>query len=91
MKTKKPLVGFDRYVEKAWMDQAAELVVDGNSLNDANEKLDEYLLQFINGETSRRKTKNILTATWVKSPEAESTFKLEAVAMLARVLNCPQI
>ena len=87
MKTKKPLVGFDRYVEKAWMDQAAELVVDGNSLNDVNEKLEEYLLRFINGETSRRKTKNILTATWVKSPEVESAFKLKAVDLYAGANN----
>ncbi len=67
MKSKKALVGFDRYVENAWMDQAAKLVIDGNDLNEVNEKLDEYLLLSINGETSRRKTKNILTATWAKS------------------------
>ena len=34
MKGKKPLVGFDRYVEKAWMDQAAKLILAGNSLNE---------------------------------------------------------
>ena len=46
MNNKKPLVGFDRYVEKTWMDQVAKLVVDGNELNDVNKKLDEYLLPF---------------------------------------------
>ncbi len=81
MKSKKPLVGFDRYVEKAWMEQAAKLVVDGNNLKDINEKLDEYLLPSINGETSRRKTKNILTATWAKSLAEESAYKQEAVAL----------
>ena len=83
MKSKKPLVGFDRYVENAWMDQAAKLVVDGNNLNDVNQKLDEYLIPSINGETSRRKTKNILTATWVKSSAVESAYKQEAVALFA--------
>ena len=91
MKNKKPLVGFDRYVERAWMDRAAELVLDGNHLNDVNEKLEEYLLSFINGETSRRNTKNVLTATWVKSPEAESAFKQEAVALFARANNQEQL
>lgn len=83
MKGKKPLVGFDRYVEKAWMNQVAELVVDGNSLNDVNEKLDEYLKPSINGETSRRKTKNILTMTWVKSLTEESVYKQQAAALFA--------
>lgn len=81
MKSKKPLVGFDRYVEKAWMDQAAKLILAGNSLNEINEKLDEYLLSSIAGETSRRKTKNILTATWAKSTSAEEPFKAEAVEL----------
>ncbi len=83
MKSKKPLVGFDRYVEKSWMDQAAKLVVDGNNLHEVNEKLDEYLLPSINGETSRRKTKNILTATWAKSLKEETAYKQEAVALFA--------
>ncbi|RLA50376.1 MAG: hypothetical protein DRR42_13325 [Gammaproteobacteria bacterium] len=83
MKSKKPLVGFDRYVEKAWMDKAASLVVGGNNLNDINEQLDQYLLPSITGETSRRKTKNVLTATWAKSLVEESAYKKEAVALFA--------
>ena len=78
MASKKPLVGFDRYVELAWLDQAARLAVDENSLNEINEMLDEYLLPSISGETSRRKTKNILTATWVKSQTSEKVFKKQA-------------
>ena len=83
MNNKKPLVGFDRYVEKTWMDQVAKLVVDGNELNDVNEKLDEFLLPLINGETSRRKTKNILTATWAKSMAGEALYKQEGAALFA--------
>lgn len=84
MKTKKPLVGFDRYVEKEWMDQAAKLVLAENSLNDINEKLDEYLQPFIAGETSRRKTKNILTATWAKSQPVEATYKKQAALLFEK-------
>jgi hypothetical protein len=83
MKSKKPLIGFDRYVEKSWMDKAASLVVGGNNLNDINEQIDKYLLPSITGETSRRKTKNILTATWVKSLVGESAYKQEAVALFS--------
>ena len=83
MKSKKPLIGFDRYVEKAWMDKAASLVEGGNNLNDINEQLDKYSLPSITGETSRRKTKNILTATWSKSLVEESAYKQEAVALFA--------
>ncbi len=81
MNNKKPLIGFDRYVEKTWMDQVAKLVVDGNELNDVNKKLDEYLFPLINGETSRRKTKNILTATWAKSMAVETLYKQEGAAL----------
>lgn len=84
MKSKKPLVGFDRYVEKAWMDEAAHSVIDGSPLNVVNDKLDEYLLPSIAGDTSRRKTKNILTATWVKSLPNETEFKQQALALFAR-------
>lgn len=77
----KALVGFDRYVERQWMDKAALLVAEGTSLNELNSLLDEYLLPYIAGETSRRKTKNILTATWAKSSGSEVRFKAEAVAL----------
>ena len=80
----KPLVGFDRFVKRAWMDQAAKLVVAGNSLDDINKELDEYLLASIAGETSRRKTRNILTATWVKSLPNEVEHKRQAAALFAK-------
>ena len=81
MSKKKPLVGFDRYVEKQWMDQAAKLVGEGKPLTEVNTLLDEYLMPSIDGETSRRKTKNILTATWAKSSPDETVFKAEAVEL----------
>jgi hypothetical protein len=91
MKSNKPLIGFDRYVEIAWMDEAARLVLAGNNLSDVNEKLDEYLLPLINGETSRRKTKNILTATWVKSLSGEAVYKNEAAVLYANATKQEQL
>lgn len=83
MKSSKSLVGFDRYVEREWLDEVARIVVDGNSLINVNEKLDSYLAPIIDGETSRRKTKNILTATWAKSQPRDVCFKRQAVDMFA--------
>jgi len=83
MKSKKPLVGFDRYVEKSWMDQAAKLIVAEYGVSEVNGKLEEHLLSSIAGETSRRKTKNVLTATWAKSQPGETAFKQQAVEFFA--------
>ncbi|NKB61267.1 MAG: hypothetical protein GKR95_03695 [Gammaproteobacteria bacterium] len=91
MSKKKPLVGFDRYVEKQWMDQAAKLVGDGKPLAEINVLLDEYLLTSIDGETSRRKTKNILTATWVKSSGVDEVFKAEAVELFRSANNAERL
>lgn len=81
MKSKKPLVGFDRYVEREWLDEAAKLVSTGGNLSVINTALDEFLLPYIEGETSRRKTKNILTATWLKAAPNEVVFKQQAVEL----------
>lgn len=91
MSSKKPLVGFDRYVEKAWMDYVAKLAVDGKGLSDANELLEQYLSDSINGETSRRKTKNILTASWIKSGEEEAVFKKNAASFFVYSSRAEQI
>lgn len=91
MSKAKALVGFDRYVEKQWMDKTAALVAEGKTLAEINSILDDYLLPSIAGETSRRKTKNILTATWVKSFKAEVAFKAEAVALFEAANNAEQL
>lgn len=91
MSKAKPLIGFDRYVEKAWMDRAAQVAAKGKSLPEANESLDEYLLPSISGETSRRKTKNILTATWLKAAVVEEAFKKEAVNLFVNANNSERL
>ena len=84
MKYKKALVGFDRYVERDWMDQAAGLAMGDYSLKEVNENLDEYLTLHVNGETSRRKTKNILTSIWAKALTHEAEYKEQAAVLFAR-------
>ena len=91
MSKAKPLIGFDRYVEKAWMDRAAQVAAEGISISEANESLDEFLLPSISGETRRRKTKNILTATWLKAAVGEEAFKKEAVNLFANANNSERL
>ena len=80
MRGDKPLVGFDRYIRKAWMDYAAQLVVNG-SVSEANELIEEYLESLISGNSSRRHTKSILAATWINTKTEESEFKKEAILL----------
>jgi len=79
MSSKQPLVGFDRYIEKAWMDKTAEWVVQGKTLKEVNTLIDEYLSPFINGDTSKRKTKNVLSSAWVKGTGSLAVYKIQGV------------
>lgn len=81
MSKKKPLVGFDRYVEKQWMDQAAKLVGEGRPMTEVNALLDEYLSSVVSGDSSRRNTRSILSAIWARPSRVEGAFKAEAVEL----------
>ena len=83
MSSGKPLVGFDRYVEKAWMDYAAQLAVEGKELADAIDLLDQHLLPSVSGTASRKNTRSILTTIWLKTGDEERKFKKEAVSLFA--------
>ena len=78
MSKKQPLVGFERYVELDWLDQTARWVIDGKPAKDVHDLIDEYLDLLINGATSKRKTKNVLSGAWVKSNTENEVFKMQA-------------
>ena len=81
MTTNKPLVGFERYVELDWLDKTAQWVIDGKSAKEVHVLIDEYLDPVINGATSKRKTKNVLSGAWVKSDTQDNAFKEQAKVM----------
>lgn len=81
MSKSKPLVGFDRYIEREWLDQTATWVIDGKTAKEVNALIDEYLDPLINGATSQRKTKNVLSGAWVKSLEENTVYKQQAKAL----------
>ena len=78
MSKKSPLVGFDRYIEREWLDKTATWVIDGKTPKEVHCLIDEFLDPFINGETSQRKTKNVLSGAWVKTTEDNEHFKQQA-------------
>jgi hypothetical protein len=76
---KKLSIGFDRYIERSWLEQVAEWVVQGNSRDDLQQLVDDYLAPFINGATSLRKTKNVLFGVWVNTSDKNRPFKEQAI------------
>ncbi len=78
MNKNQPLVGFDRYIAFEWLEKTAHWVMEGNSTKEMHEFIDDYLLTFISGETSKRKTKNVLFGAWVNSDLKNGDFKEQA-------------
>jgi hypothetical protein len=78
---KQPLVGFERYVMFDWLDQTAKWVINGQSPQEVHAAIDDYLSSLVSGDTSKRKTKNVLSGAWVKSDGVNPKFKEEAKAL----------
>lgn len=81
MSKRQPLVGFDRYVEREWLDQTAAWVVEGKSPNEVHALIDDYLAPYISGADSKRKTKNSLSGAWVKYDPTTEAFKQQGHAL----------
>lgn len=78
MTSKLPLVGFERFVERDWLDKTAQWVIEDLSTKEIHARIDDYLAPYIQGETSKRKTKNVLSGAWVKRNDLNSEFKATA-------------
>jgi len=81
MSNKKVTIGFDRYIERQWIDQTAKWVVQGKVRSELHTLVDDYLSPFIKGETSLRKTKNVLFGCWVNETEKNKAFKQQAIEL----------
>lgn len=80
---KQPLVGIERYITLDWLDQTAKWVIEGKSAKNVHELIDDYLAPYIQGDTSKRKTKNVLSGVWVKSDGVNPRFKKHAQQLYA--------
>jgi hypothetical protein len=85
MSNKKVTIGFDRYIEKQWIDQTAKWVVQGKERAELHTLIDDFLFPFIKGETSLRKTKNVLFGCWVNETEKNKAYKQQATELWKQV------
>jgi hypothetical protein len=79
---KKISIGFDRYIERAWLEQISKWVAQEKNRDELHDLVDDYLAPFINGATSLRKTKNVLFGVWVNSSDENEPFKKQAIHFL---------
>jgi len=79
---KKLSIGFDRYIERDWLEQIANWVENGKSRDEIHQLVDDYLSPYINGATSLRKTKNVLFGVWVNRSDENRLFKEQAISIL---------
>lgn len=82
MSEKKISIGFDRFIEIEWLDQIASWVAKDKPRNELHVLVDEYLSPFIKGETSLRKTKNVLFGVWVNANDKNKAYKAQAIQLL---------
>ncbi len=87
MNKKKLSIGFDRYIERAWLEQISKWVAQEKSRDELHNLVDDYLAPFINGATSLRKTKNVLFGVWVHSSDENEPFKKQAIHFLKNCSN----
>ena len=87
MNKKKLSIGFDRYIERAWLEQISKWVAQEKNRDELHELVDDYLAPFINGATSLRKTKNVLFGVWVNTSDENELFKQQAIDFLKDCSN----
>ena len=85
MSNKKVTIGFDRYIERQWIDQMAKWVVQGKDREELHTLTDDYLSPYIKGETSLRKTKNVLFGCWVNETQENKKYKQQAIELWKQV------
>ncbi len=76
-------IGFDRLIRLRWLDRAALMAAelrDGDALHRA---MLEQLAGELPGIEGRRKTANVLTRIWWRTPYGDMTLRDEALAQIA--------
>lgn len=86
-KTTTSTIGFDRYIELAWVDYALDLaLIDGEP-----SQLRNMLNKRINGKESSRKTYNLLNNLWIRpSPEID-VIRARALDLARKLPQNPRI
>ncbi len=74
-------VGFDRVIQRHWLDHALDLAHRPTDVAVARQALDNTLRTVITSNTSREKTVGILRSIWLDPPAACQTLRNEALGL----------
>ena len=75
-------VGFDRVIKSEWLNITVDLARQGYSAQEINQKLDEFLMDQIEGKDARRNTRTVLLAIWIKTRKELLPFRADAFRLL---------
>ena len=78
-KNEKYLIGFDRFVDLSWINQAYYLSKHKIGYPEKVEKIWRYLETSISGKDSLRKTANLLSRIWLKDYSGLEALKNKAL------------
>ena len=78
-------VGFKRNIRLAWLDAAAEAVIEGNDPAEVRARLDPVVGEEIASSENRRKAIDILVNVWLKTGPLAPGLHAEAVARFGAI------
>lgn len=78
------MIGLSRNIKLSWLKYTAELVSEGLTEKEIEEKLNDYLSYEIKSPTNVRKTRTILMNIWVHENVYLSKLKHEAVELMKK-------
>lgn len=76
------MIGFDRFLQKDWMDAAALTVENGNSVDEARSFLHDYLKDPCPKYEARKKSITVLTKIWIRIPDSLIPLRDEAICLM---------
>ena len=74
MTEKKITIGFDRYIEREWLDQTAQWASSNLSREQRYQKISEFLADRVQGEHSRKLTRTLLLGIWSSKTMATQDY-----------------
>lgn len=72
-------IGFNRWVDLAWLDAAAAFCVEGDDPVQVRERLEPVVAQDLRGVEARRKTVDVLVNIWCRSGEVAPALRAWAL------------
>ncbi len=79
------VIGFNRHLERKWLDQVVAWVENGVQGKELRSKVEELLTPFFTSKVAKEKTRNLLLGIWDRLPKhIPSSFQKEAAELSGR-------